>query len=224
MRFATPAVTSSVLALLLAGAAHARTKPQVAPTAPQSIPVERTGIYRLDAGPDVAGRLEITADHHFRYDLAAGALDEEATGTWEFIDGRTCLTTVPAPKPPAWTASPAAKGPTVRVAWPDGTGIAGVGLRVGFDAGDLTGGYTLEDGWALPPDERRIPRWVELIEPVNGLTSPRFPFNGARNLLVTLVPNDLGKVGFDKSCLEPDGTALVLRRGEGAMKFYRSDP
>ena len=219
--------TTLALAMLLAtGTAEARRKDTPAPP-PALVPVELTGTYRLDAGPDVAGTLAITADRRFEYRLAAGALDEEASGRWEFVGARTCLTTEPTPQPPAWAAKSVAKGPTVRVVWPNGSGIAGIGVRVGFgDGGDtaaLAGGYTLEDGWTLPPDEKRLPRWIELIEPVHDLTSPRFPFDAARRLLVTLVPNDLGKVRFDKACLDPQGTALVLHRGEGAMKFYRFD-
>ncbi len=221
-------VALAVAALLAPGVVEARREQKPA-SPPAPTPIERTGSYRLDAGPDVAGALAITADHRFEYRLSAGALDEEASGTWEFIGANTCLTTVPAPRPPAWVAKPTVEGPTVRVVWPDGSGIAGIGVRVGLDDGEkldeasLAGGYTLEDGWALDPHEKRAPRWVELIEPVHGLASPRFPFNGARRLVVTLVPNDLGKVALDKACLEAEGTALVLRRGEGVMKFYRFD-
>ena len=65
---------------------------------------------------------------------------------------------------------------------------------------------------------------LELFEPVHDLTSPRFPFDQARRLVVTLVPNDMGKAKFDKACLDLVGQALVLRRPEGDMKFYRFDP
>lgn len=217
------------VALALLGAvdgAQARKPKAVAPPPPPPVQIERTGTYRLDAGPDIAGTLAITADGHFDYHLAAGALDEDASGTWEFVGHRTCLTTMPRPQSAAWQAKPVAKGPTVRVIWPSGQGIAGMGVRVGFGedaSGDLAGGYTLEDGWALAPDEKRVPRWVELTEPVHDLVSPRFPFDGARRLLVTLVPNDMGKADFDKTCLEQVGTALVLRRRDGDMKFYRFD-
>lgn len=228
MRFAASLAVSFAL-LAIAQPAEARRKAKPAPVS-APVPVELTGTYRLDAGPDVAGTLTITADRHFDYRLAAGALDEAASGTWAFVGTRTCLTTEPMPQPPAWAAKSVARGPTVRVVWPNGSGIAGIGVRVGFgdggDSGDsaaLAGGYTLEDGWALPPDEKRVPRWVELIEPVHDLTSPRFPFDGARRLLVTLVPNDMGKVRFDKACIDVQGTALVLHRGEGEMKFYRFD-
>ncbi|WP_225205590.1 hypothetical protein [Novosphingobium huizhouense] len=219
---------SLVLAPASAGARKAAETPVVVA---EELPVELTGSYKLDAGPDVSGSLSITRDHRFAYRMVAGALSEEAAGTWEFIGARTCLTTVPAPQPPAWRAMPVASGPTVRVVLPDGTGLAGIGVRVGLGipvgesagAGVLAGGYTLDDGWVLPAEEKRAPRWVELFDPVHDLASPRFPFDGSRRLLITLVPNDMGKAKFDKTCLDLDGGALVLRRPEGEMKFYRFD-
>ncbi|NML95289.1 hypothetical protein [Novosphingobium olei] len=223
----------ATLALLIAPA-HAlarkekgKDEAKPGPVVAEALPVEMTGSYRLDAGPEIRGSLVITADHRFEYHLVAGALAEDASGSWQFIGTRTCLTTEPAPVAPEWRAVPVTKGPTVRVTWPSGAGIAGIGVRVGFgdgdaaDAGDLAGGYTLEDGWVLPLGEKRTPRWVELIEPVHNLASPRFPFGASGRLAVTLVPNDMDKARFDKTCADLVGTALVLRRAEGEMKFYR---
>ncbi|MCW1383053.1 hypothetical protein OLX02_09485 [Novosphingobium sp. KCTC 2891] len=210
--------------LALAAPALAKARKPAPAVAAQATPIDLTGRYRVDQGPDVAGDLVLTADRHFEYRLAAGALDEEASGTWAFVGGRTCLTTTPKPVPPVWQAVPATKGPTVRVVWPGGEGISGVGVRIGFDSGELDGGYTLEDGWSLPPGEHRMPRWVELEEPVHDLVSPRFTFGGSSRLVVTLVPNDLGKVDFDGACIDLEGTGLLLHRGEGVMRFYRFDP
>lgn len=228
MRFAPFLCAIPVVALVAMPAQARRERPAAKPVAIAApVPVDLTGTYRIDAGPDVAGRLVLNRDRTFAYALAAGALDEKASGRWAFIDGKTCLTTTPKPVPPAWRAEPADNGPTVRVIWPTGRGIPGIGVRVGFsdgadaDGAGLDGGYTLEDGWALPQGETRVPRWVELTEPVYGLASPRFPFASARRLRVTLVPNDLGTVDFDKACITLTGTALVLRRSEGEMKFYR---
>lgn len=231
-RFPWIAAFLSGLALALAPAVSTarKDKAKPAPVVAEALPVELTGTYQLDAGPDIAGSLVIERDHRFEYRLAAGALDEEASGTWDYVGARTCLTTVPTPQPPSWRAVSVSKGPTLRAIWPDGAGIAGIGVRLGFssrdgtDSAELAGGYTLEDGWSLPPDEKRAPRWVELFEPVHNLTSPRFPFDGGRRLVVTLVPNDMNKARFEGACLDPVGTALVLRRPEGDMKFYRVDP
>jgi hypothetical protein len=34
--------------------------------------------------------------------------------------------------------------------------------------------YTQESGWTLPPGDHRVPRWIELSEPIHGFASPRY--------------------------------------------------
>ena len=198
-------------------------------SAPVAADAGLVGRYRVAEGPDVAGELLIAADGRFAYVLAAGALDERANGTWTREGGGVCLTTRPQPVPPTFRrlarSGEQPGGPTVLVTWPDGRGIAGVDVRVGFDAGDPLDEYTQEDGWSLPPGERRSPRWIELREPIQGFASPRFELTAkeAGTLRVVLEPNDLGVVDFRGACLEPVGKGFVLRRGEGTMRFVRAE-
>ncbi|MFT4027559.1 MAG: hypothetical protein QM676_12265 [Novosphingobium sp.] len=199
-----------------------------APAAAQDL----AGRYRLADGPDVAGALELGKDGTFGYELAAGALDERAQGTWEMQDGadrpRACLTTRPTPTPPEFQpAEPiSGDGSTIRVTWPprpDGTlrGIAGIDFTIGFDSGDPLTGYTQEDGWSMPPEERRIPRWIELIEPIHRITMARTPLHG--RFRAVLMPNDLGVVNFQDACFEAGEDGLfVLHRKEGDMKFRKA--
>ncbi|MEO0032623.1 MAG: hypothetical protein RIS94_2381 [Pseudomonadota bacterium] len=183
------------------------------------------GEWRADEGPDVAAQLVLTRDGRFDYALAAGALDEQAAGIWERMDGRACLTTQPKPVPPEWLrAAPAADGPTVMVTWPGGEGIAGIDLRVGFDSGPPIESYTQYYGWTLPTDEARVPRWIELADPVHGIAGPRFPLADGdhRRLKVTLVPHDLGVVDFQRACIDVTGDRAVLHRREGDFRFVRA--
>ena len=69
--------------------------------------------------------------------------------------------------------------PTLLVTWPNGEGIPGVDFRIGFDSGDPAEGYTQYYGWTMPEDDHRVPRWVEVSEPIYGFTAPRFELSGA---------------------------------------------
>lgn len=186
------------------------------------------GRYRLAEGPDVAGGLEITADHRFRYGMSAGALDERSSGRWVADGAKVCLFTDPRPVPPAFAlaAAPPAEPQTgtLLVTWPNGRGIAGVDFVLGFAAGDPIEGYTQTYGWSLPQGETRLPAWVELAVPMHALKSPRIALDGRAKVHVVLTPNDLGVVDFQGECFEAQGQAFVLKRGGGEMRFRRAEP
>ncbi len=196
-----------------------------APAAAQQPPF--VGEYYLAEGPDVAGGLLIRADGRFQYFLAAGALDERAEGRWELHGGPICLTTEPKPVPPAMTKGPplAVDGavPTLLVTWPNGNGIPGVDFVIGFDNGDPIEGYTQYDGWTMPEDDPRVPRWVGLTEPIYNITAPRFDLSEGDDgkLRVIIVPNDIGVVDFSDACLEATERGVTLHRAEGTMRFVR---
>jgi len=185
------------------------------------------GRYRLAGQPDEASEIVLAADGRFRYFLAAGALDERAEGRWR-AEGKTLrLTTLPAPVPATFAPGPAtrtAEAPLkVKVSWPDGRGIAGVDLRVGFDSGPPVEDYTQEDGWNLPSDEKRLPRWIELAVPMHGLASPRFPLrtDSANDITFVLTPNDLGVLDFSGIEVEFDRDRLLVHRGGGTLTYRR---
>lgn len=185
------------------------------------------GHYRLAEDHDAAGELLISADGHFDYGLAYGALDEEAHGRWQRQGDAICLYTEPTPVPPAFSRAAAAKtahqDATLMVVWPDGRGIAGVDFRIGFDSGEPIEGYTQEDGFTLDPDEHRTARWIELYEPIQRIAAPRFTLGAEDNgrLLAILTPNDLGIVDFAGACVEATEQGVTLHRKEGDMRFVR---
>ncbi|KGB53834.1 hypothetical protein [Sphingopyxis sp. LC363] len=185
------------------------------------------GEYGLAEGPDVGGGLLIRNDGRFQYMLAAGALDERAEGRWEIRGEAICLTTDPKPVPPAMEKAPLIEVegavPTLLVTWPDGEGVPGVDFTIGFDSGDPTEDYTQYYGWTMPDDDKRIPRWVELREPIYGIIAPRYELTEADGgkLHVIIVPNDIGVVDFDGACAEKTERGLTLHRAEGDMRFAR---
>ncbi|MDG2003618.1 MAG: hypothetical protein P8J20_09840 [Novosphingobium sp.] len=189
---------------------------------------ELLGYYRLAEGPDVAGRLALTPDGKFRYALTAGALDEKAQGRWERKGPTICLFTEPRPVLPVFSEASveASKGQdrTLLVAWPDGTGIAGVEFRLGFEDGSVIEDYTQYDGWTMPHGEDRKPIWIELAVPMHGLESPRIKLDDrdGEAWRFVLTPNDLGVADFQGACLKREENGYVLERKGGTMRFVRS--
>lgn len=183
------------------------------------------GEYSLAEGPDAGGGLLIHADGRFQYGLSVGALDEQAEGRWEVRGEQLCLTTEPKPVPPVMVkAAPVAVDgavPTLFVSWPGGRGVAGVDFVIGFDAGEPAEGYTQDYGWTLNDEDKRVPRWVELREPIYGITAPRFDLGEADGgkLHVQIIPNDIGIVAFEGACADRTERGIVLHRTEGDMRF-----
>ncbi|MDF8333674.1 hypothetical protein [Novosphingobium cyanobacteriorum] len=190
-------------------------------------PDEIAGTYRLEGMPDAAGELQLRADGRFAYILAYGALDERAEGSWLRRDRQVDLTTQPKPVAPVFrlvSSSARTPGsPMVQVTWPNGRGIAGVDILVGFGAGEPIAGYTQEQGWGLPAEERRTPRWIELSEPVYHLESPRFPLDCSDPcaIRVVLVPNDLGVIDFTGIAVDLLPNELRMHRGASELRFVR---
>lgn len=199
--------------------------PIAAPVAAQDSPF--VGEYSFAEGPDVGGGLLIRSDGHFQYVLEAGALDERAEGRWEARGERICLTTEPKPVPPAMKKGPLIEVdgtvPTLLVTWPNGRGIPGVDFVIGFDSGDPAEGYTQYDGWTIPDDDKRTPRWVEVREAIYDISAPRYELADADGgkLRVIIEPNDLGVVDFENACAEKTERGLTLHRAEGEMRFVR---
>lgn len=188
------------------------------------------GEYRLVGEQDVASGLRLQPDGRFQYFLIAGALDEQAEGRWTRSGGVVTLVTEPKPVPPRFEPAPAARTEsaplTVKVSSPEGRGIAGVDLRVGFDQGEPVDAYTQEDGWSLPPEERRPPRWIELGVPMHRLASPRLPIDlaGGNALMFTLIPNDLGRFDFTGVTVRVAKNALLVERNGGRLRYERVRP
>lgn len=195
------------------------------PAAAQDSPF--VGEYSLAEGPEVGGGLLIRNDGRFQYMLAVGALDERAEGRWEIRGETICLTTDPKPVPPKMEKGPLIEVegaiPTLLVTWPNGEGIPGVDFTIGFDSGDPAEGYTQYYGWTMPEDDTRIPRWVEVREPIYDITAPRYELTEADGgkLRVIIVPNDIGVVNFEGACAEKTERGVTLHRAEGDMRFVR---
>ena len=100
------------------------------------------------------------------------------------------------------------------VTWPDGRGVPGVDLMIGFDAGEPVVAYTQEYGWDLSPDETRTPRSVEFAIPMFQLKSQRFALevDKANSLTFVITPNDLGVADFQDLPLTIGKDQLLMHR------------
>lgn len=188
------------------------------------------GRYRLQEGPDVVSLLELRPDGHFRYMLSAGALDTHAEGRWT-SDGRTIvLNTEPRPTPPTFTAGPVTRTGAaplvVLVRGPNGRGIAGIDLKMGFADGRELEGYTQDYGWHYVEDDRPpAPAWVELSLAMYGLPPRRFPLDASagNQFAFTLVPNDIGVQDFRDQALAITAEGLVISGPGGTGTYAREN-
>jgi hypothetical protein len=184
------------------------------------------GRYRVAEGPDTAGGLELRADGRFVYGLSEGALDEHAEGKWSDQGGTIRLTTEPKPTPPEFTRGAdraGADAPTILTTFPDGREIGGIDFRFGLGDGSVIAGYTQYYGWTFAPGDVQPIRWVELAEPIHGVSSPRFAIDppASGGLVFVIAPNDIGTVDFDSAELERRGDDFVLHRGDRELRLVR---
>ncbi len=176
---------------------------------------------------ELAAGLWLKADGTFQYFLTVGSLDERAIGRWTASGDRIILVNDPVPVPPTITAGPVGRDPPtklrLKVTTPSGRGVPGVDLIVGFDAGSLVEEYTQANGWTLPADEKREPRWVTLSMSSYGLHSARFPIvaQTANAMTYILTPNDIGVVNFAAVNVTMEGESLTVMREGQSMRFAK---
>jgi hypothetical protein len=188
--------------------------------------VAAAGHYRLRGEHDTASELDLQPDGHFRFYLAAGALDLHAEGRWTSDGRRVVLNTEPRPTPAVFTPGPVTRTEdspiVVLVNGANGRGIAGIDLKMGFADGRVIESYTQDYGWQYnqegPPG---VPRWVELSLAMYNLPPQRFPLDAAagNKFVFTLVPNDLGVQDFHDTVLRVTGEGLVIT-GPGGDGIY----
>ena len=198
------------------------------PIVPLRAAVESGRVGRYSASErEMAAGIWLKADGTFEYGLTVGSLDESATGRWTASGRRIRLTNQPRLVPPVITAGTGRRNPdtvlSLHVVTPNGNGVPGVDLVVGFDGGATLDGYTQTSGWNLPADEKRAPRWVQFSMPSYGLSSPRFEVDtaAANGLTFVLTPNDIGQVDFTDLVVDVDQDQLVIHRAGGEMRFTK---
>lgn len=170
---------------------------------------------------EVGAQLLLKPDGHFQYELAYGALDETAAGTWELKDNVVLLTTVPAVVPPRFVIvsdTPDPKGGL----WVKLTKVLVEGMRQRIlllyvanpksdkdaDEADVNddGSVDIPAGKHPVSFIPEIPVYPTLPDPIV-LAGP-----AGHRFLLRFEPHDIGKADFRSTPLAIDNGELVMPR------------
>jgi hypothetical protein len=222
----TPTFRRPLLALALIIPALPAQTPSQAPKPPAKASVTRASIAGLYDGHqmEVGAELLLKPDGHFKYELAYGALDESAEGTWEIKSNVVLLTTVPAVKPPEFV---------VVSDTPDPSGGLYIKLVKPVEQGARQRIYLIyapteqpdfvevaDDGRVPFPGGRRPTAIVPEI-PVYPTISKAIPLTGTGGHRMTLrfEPNDIGRADFRALPLPIEDGELVMTRPDLQLKL-----
>ena len=180
---------------------------------------------------EVGARLHLKPDGHFIYELAYGALDESAQGTWEIHYGAVYLTTVPAVVPPRFVVESDKPDPRggLWIKLSSGPVMEGAPQRVYLLYGPNEQPDMVEiaaDGHVPLPGKRRPTAIIPEI-PVYPIMSKPIPITGTEghSLVLRFEPNDIGKADFRNMRLGiEDGVLVMPRRDLELMLRFKRQP
>jgi hypothetical protein len=178
---------------------------------------------------EVGAQLLLKPDGHFQYELAYGALDETASGTWELKDSAVLLTTVPAPVPPRFVVvsdTPDAKAGL----WVKLTKVLVEGMRQRVllvyvanpksnqdaDEADVN-----DDGSVDIPAGKHPVSFIPEI-PVYSTLPASIPLTGpaGHHFLLRFEPHDIGKAPFSAFPLPIQDGVLVMTRPDLQLQLH----
>jgi hypothetical protein len=228
----TTALLAAILPFsVLQAQAPSANPPQAQPTAPVTRE-SLAGTY--DGGQmEVAAQLLLKPDGRFQYELAYGALDETAEGTWAFHDGAVFLTTIPAAVPPRFV---------VVSDTPDPRGglsvkftkvlVEGMRQRVLLlyvpnpksdqvaDEADVN-----DDGSVTIPAGKHPISFIPEIPVYPTLPAPIPLSAGGHRFLLRFEPHDIGKADFRSAPLAiQDGVLVMPRRDLQIILRFKRQP
>jgi hypothetical protein len=184
---------------------------------------------------EVAAQLLLRPDGHFQYELAYGALDEVAQGTWEVHYGAVYLTTVPAVVPPRFVVvsdTPEARaGLWIKLSNPIRDGGR---QRVDLFYPPNPDGTPSEPDMAEVADDGSVPipagrKPISFAPeiPVYPIAPKPIPLSGTGGHRITLrfEPNDIGKADFNHMRLGiEDGVLVMSRRDLQLILHFKPQP
>jgi hypothetical protein len=201
----------------------------------ETAPAQATAITRdalageYDGGQmEVGARLLLQRDGHFKYELAYGAMDESADGTWELKDGAVFLTTVPVVKPPRFVVESDTPEPRggLWIKISSGPVMEGSRQRIYLVYGpdEEQGMVEIGDDGSVPFPGNRRPTAIVPEIPVYPVTNKPIPLTGTggHRLVLRFEPNDIGKADFRGQRLGVENGVLVMpRRDLGLMLRFK---
>jgi len=216
-------ILAAVLSLSAGGVAQTPDTPQAAPTQ-AAAPVTRESLAgTYDGGQmEVGAQLLLKPDGHFQYELAYGALDESAEGTWELKDGAVYLTNVPAVVLPSFVVVRDTSAPSGLFVKLTKTLVEGMRQRVLLLYGaspkadqDADEAEVADDGSIPIPAGKHPTAFIPEI-PVYPILPKPIPLTGpgGHRFVLRFEPHDIGKADFHPMPLLVDNGVLVMRRAD----------
>jgi hypothetical protein len=173
---------------------------------------------------EVGAQLLLKPDGHFQYELAYGALDESAAGTWEIKDNAVILTTVPAPVPPRFVVVSDTPAPSGLNGKFTKTLVEGMRQRVLLvyvlnkeaDEADVS-----DDGFVDIPAGKRPIAFIPEIPVYPSLPDP-IPLSGSggHRFLLRFEPHDIGKAPFHAFPLPIQDGVLTMTRPDLQLQLH----
>ena len=203
------------------GLALSATSALAAPDRPAAL------VGQYDGGRmEIGAGLELMADGHFHYELAYGALDEDAVGTWSVVGGRVVLASDPVVPPRFVVVSRKPGEPGVLRGHLD--------FKDGYDQQYFEALITQADGsieqkqfgieglaWEFVPASP--PRSVRVISEIYNLAGEPLTLEPGGGFEITwhFEPNGLGKADLSATPLTVDKGVLVLERLGRTLRFRK---
>jgi hypothetical protein len=223
LKLSSPAILLTATLPFLAPAQTA--PPPVAAITSQSL----AGTY--DGGQmEVGAELVLKPNGRFGYELAYGALDESAEGTWEFKDGAVFLTTVPTVVPPRFVVVTDTIDPNPGL-WIKLTKPVMEGARqriyLIYGPGEEPDMAEVADDGSVPLPGNRRPTAIIPEIPIYPVMNKPIPLTGTggHHFVLSFEPNDIGKADFRATRLAIDNGVLVMpRRDLQLMLRFKRQP
>ena len=214
------------LALLLTLALTAAAQTPAPAQAPPATPITRESIAgTYDGGQmEVGAQLLLKPDGHFQYELAYGALDEAAEGTWELKDSAVLLTTVPAAVPPRFVVvsdTPAPSGLYVKLTKVLVEGMRQRVLLVYVPSKEADEADVNDDGSVDIPAGKHPVSFIPEIPVYPTLPDP-IPLKGSggHRFVLRFEPHDIGKADFRATRLSLENGALTMTRPDLQLQLH----
>jgi len=203
----------------------------VAAQTPAAVPTRETLAGTYDGGQmEVGAQLLLKPDGHFQYELAYGALDETAEGTWDIKEGVVLLTTVPAVVPPRFVVvsdTHAPRGLNVKLTKPLVEGMRQRVYLVYSPRQEPDEAQVADDGSVPIPAGKHPVAFLPEI-PVYPTMVKAIPLTGTggHRFVLRFEPHDIGKADFHPQPLTIDDGVLTMTRPDLQLQlhFHRQPP
>jgi hypothetical protein len=174
---------------------------------------------------EVAAQLLLKPDGHFSYELAYGALDEAAEGTWDVKFGAVYLTTVPVVVPPRFVVESDTPEPRggLWIKLSKGPLMQGAPQRIYliYGPGEEQGMAEVAEDGHVPLPGNRLPTAIVPEIPVYPIMSKPIPLNGTgHRFVLRFEANDIGKADFRAQRLSIENGVLVMPRRDLELMLH----